>query len=423
MDVRQENGPDGNQGPTLEFDKTKVHDTTLRGQEPPIRDNDTPTETTSQTHTKTASNEFKFVSISEMLEAPLKTDWIIKPFLDAESMAITFGEPGSMKSFFAIDIGLCIASGLDWHGFPVGKQGPVFYIAGEGHKGLIRRYKAWGIEHGVDISSIPFFTSTEAAQILDAVSAKQVADSVKNLAENHGDPILVILDTLNRNFGPGNENETSDMTRFIALIDCLIRIPYGCSVIIIHHSGHNDKGRARGNSALLAAADFGYRLEKKKSGFVELTNTKVKDHDIPPNITFKPKSVELKGWIDDEDGKVMTSCVLQRIDTPPEENRNKPLSRANKIALESLVNILKKEESNITDKYGGIHIENWRQEAYKYKISTSDLQNSLQKAFDRAIESLLELKLIEKNGDYYRPVQDTGQEQDKPGTCPRRIPS
>jgi hypothetical protein len=39
----------------------------------------------------------------------------------------------------------------------------------------------------------------------------EVLESVRHLAENHGEPVLIVVDTLARNFGNGDENSTKDM--------------------------------------------------------------------------------------------------------------------------------------------------------------------------------------------------------------------
>jgi len=49
---------------------------------------------------------------------------------------------------------------------------------------------------------------------LDEGNAKSVANAAASLTRQYGKPSLVIIDTLNRNFGNGDENNTADMTRF-----------------------------------------------------------------------------------------------------------------------------------------------------------------------------------------------------------------
>jgi hypothetical protein len=42
------------------------------------------------------------------------SEWLIKQFLPLQGLAAIFGKPGSFKSFVALHIALCIASGRPW---------------------------------------------------------------------------------------------------------------------------------------------------------------------------------------------------------------------------------------------------------------------------------------------------------------------
>ena len=76
--------------------------------------------------------EFAFSHIEELVKGVKPINWLIKGFLEMDSLSLMFGEPGCGKSFSAIDLACCVATGKDWHGKPVKQSGPVFYIAGEG---------------------------------------------------------------------------------------------------------------------------------------------------------------------------------------------------------------------------------------------------------------------------------------------------
>ncbi len=257
---------------------------------------------------------FHFVSAHELCYIPRPTIWLLKDYLDAGALIMLFGEAGSLKTFCAIDFGLCIATGHDWHGIEVRQKGPVFYICGEGFAGISKRIKAWSLYHEIDLRDIPFFVSDRPAQFLDPDSAAQVVAAVDELRVLHGEPVLVIVDTLNRNFGPGDEDKTPDMTRFVSVLDDAIRVPYRCAVAIVHHSGLQNKERARGNSALRAALDWEYRIQKNAAdGMLFLNCTKTKDHGPPPKICFMPETIALDGWVDPDDGEVMTYC-FRRVD-------------------------------------------------------------------------------------------------------------
>ena len=293
-----------------------------------------------------------------------------------------------MKSFLSIDIGLCIATGLNWHGYDIRQMGAVFFIAGEGFSGLSRRIKAWSIYHKIDLQDVPFFVSDRPAQFLDAASVGQVIQSIDKLCKAHGTPSLVIVDTLNRNFGPGDENSTADMTSFISSLDEALRSRYGCAVLIIHHSGLATTERARGASALRASLDWEYRLKKNADGTRILTCTKAKDHGEPDTICFTPETITLDEWIDPDDGEVMTSCILRQVEGVTADTR--PLSGPKKVAFDALIACGKE----------WVDIDEWRHAAYSAGLSSTSSQDAKRKAFKRAFTDLRDAGLVVVDGDY-----------------------
>lgn len=351
---------------------------------------------------------FHFLPVGALCSEPRPTRWIVKNYLDANSLANIFGPSGSMKSFLADDLGLSIAASLsEWHGNPIGIAGPVFYIAGEGFSGTPQRLKAWGIHHGIDLKSIPFFVSDRPARFLEKEGTEELIRAINELVEANGTPVLVIIDTLNRNFGPGDENSTADMTCFVAAIDDSLRIRYGCAVLIIHHTGLTATERARGASALRASLDWEYRLEKNADGTRTLTCTKAKDHAEPEPISFIPEEIRIEDWIDPDDGEVMTSCVLRRVEGIAADT--KPLRGARKVALDTL-----------TEAGGGdpVHIDAWREAAYSSGISPTSSSDAKKKAFQRAVSDLREAGRVDTLNDYWWPTRDKGQHRDNGGTCP-----
>ena len=216
-----------------------------------------------------------------------------------------FGAPGGGKSFITVDIACCVATGTAWHGRPVDK-GAVFYIAGEGHNGLARRFAAWQENAGVPLKDAQLYKSKRAISMFNEASAKALHEEVLALAEATGSPPkLIILDTVARNFGDGDENSTSDMGKFVEHIDTFIRVPFGCNVLLVHHSGHN-MDRARGSSALKAALDAEYSVVNE-GGMITLSATKMKDAEFPADIAFKFKHVELG----ELEGIEISSVVLE----------------------------------------------------------------------------------------------------------------
>jgi len=75
---------------------------------------------------KNTARTLEFLPVWEMLRQPRLTEWLVKDYLEADTLTVLFGESGTMKSFVALDLGLCIATGTPWHGNEVKTPGPVF---------------------------------------------------------------------------------------------------------------------------------------------------------------------------------------------------------------------------------------------------------------------------------------------------------
>ena len=208
-----------------------------------------------------ASNLFEHVLAGD--DEPLR--WHIEGLIPEDGLIPIYGPPKQGKTFSAIDMGASVATDTPFHGRKVA-YGTVFYICGEGFRAIKQRFKAWSAARGVSLEGAPLFRSRCAVQMLDESSASMLSEAVASLAAAHGPPRLIIIDTLARNFGPGDENSTVDISWFVGAIDRLKAQWAGCSVIIVHHSGLADTKRARGSSALLGAADAEFRVESNATG-------------------------------------------------------------------------------------------------------------------------------------------------------------
>ncbi|MGO7538463.1 AAA family ATPase [Rhizobium ruizarguesonis] len=248
-------------------------------------------------------SRFAFVPVGELELRP--PEFLVEGLIESDTLAVVFGEPGSAKSFLAVDIACSVATGRDFHGRAV-KQGPALYLAGEGHFGLARRFRAWEAARATNLTGTPLFKSTCAAQFLDSASAAEVTAAVAGVAAAHGPPSLIVVDTLARNFGPGDENSTAEMGRFVAAMDALRDQYPGCVVLIVHHSGHQEKERGRGSTALKAAADAEFVVVKDENR-VELRCTKMKDSDAPPDIHFSLVDYVLNG-----DGSLKSAALIEK---------------------------------------------------------------------------------------------------------------
>lgn len=243
----------------------------------------------------------------EDVQAILTNNWIIKHVVPAEAFATIIGHPGCGKSFLALDMALHIATGQEWQGRKV-KQGLVVYLAAEGQRGQMNRVEAWRRKHGGD--KLPFALIPVAVNMRDAkADIPKLIQTIEAACERAGLPLAaLIIDTLNRTFGGGDENG-EDMGEYIDNSQ-KVRAHFGCTTIVVHHVPKNAENPSeRGHSSLRGAIDTSLLVSSDpETGVRTLRCLKQKDGEDGWQSQFKLGVVEL-GM--DEDGDPVTSCVVE----------------------------------------------------------------------------------------------------------------
>lgn len=243
-----------------------------------------------------------------------RADWLIAGVIERGTFGMLFGDPGAGKSFLALAWSLAIANGLEWLGRPV-QRGSVAYVAGEGHRGLGRRLAAWAKHNGTPLDTTPLYI-TSYSNFLDEENIEETIEELKRAPQ----PIaLIVVDTLARVTPGMNEDRANEVGQFVEACDRL-REEFNATVLVLHHSPHSDKSRAKGSIALKGAVDFEDGLmTTSEDGVIKLTRTKMKDGDPFPDVFMRFQPVEL----DDT-----TSAVLVECDAPSERS-----GKARKITL------------------------------------------------------------------------------------------
>ena len=253
-------------------------------------------------------------------------DWIIDGLQASDSLAMSYGPSGVGKSFHVLDKALCISTGKSFHGRKV-KRGPVIYIAGEGLAGIQRRIAAWSAHHAIDIDDHDFFVSALPVAFLNYGAVSELLDLIEELPIK---PTYIAIDTLNRNFGPGDENSTKDMSAFIDAI-VTVRTKTGACVEVVHHTGKTETTLARGSSALRAALDTEISIKRAGNGF-SITCTKQKEAEPFTELVFDM----VKQTIVDERRNTSSSLVCRADHTPTVSKSGKPLGGCQRAGIRLL---------------------------------------------------------------------------------------
>lgn len=183
--------------------------------------------------------------------------FLVEDVLTESGLSMLWGRSGAMKSFVALDISMCISTGTPWHGKTT-KHGLVVYVAAEGSHGLGRRAIGWRRTRGRELSA-PLFKLIPHSVALTSDDLEAMVSAILTLEAR---PVLIVIDTLARTFGAGDENKQADMNAYVSAADKL-REATGANVMIVHHSGVHEDRRERGSNVLRGAADTVIKVSRK----------------------------------------------------------------------------------------------------------------------------------------------------------------
>jgi hypothetical protein len=324
------------------------------------------------------------------MQPRLGDGYLIKHLLGSTAMAVVYGESGSGKTFLALYLGMSLAAGDAFFAHRVRRVG-VLYIAAEAGAGIVNRVAAAKREFEFP-DLMPFAAITTPIDL-----CSDAADLEKLIAAIHGADLgmligLIIIDTLSRVMGGGNENAPDDMGALVRNIDRL-RTETGAAVLLVHHSGKDISRGARGHSLLRAATDT--EIEVTRDDTTKIATARVtKQRDLPTDgaLTFSLRQVEL-GM--DNDGDAITSCVVEEVETAaaikPKAAR---LSPAQGRALQLLADAIDAAgqvppaSNHIPSNIRCVTEDLWREYCYRGAISAGD-QHAKRMAFKRAAEALI----------------------------------
>lgn len=217
----------------------------------------------------TAVSTLQLRSVAEIERLPPPA-FLLDGILPERSLCEIHGPPGVGKSFLALDIALCVATGRPFLGRQVDRA-PVVYVAAEGSYGIGARTKAWRHARAVT-DVVDAYLLTEPVQLLDPRSVQRFVAGVTE--QLHELPGLVVMDTLARCLAGGDENSAQDMGLVVAALD-RIRADLDCAVLLLHHT-RKDGETERGSSALRGAVDTMIGV-KGEDGQIRMICEKQKD--------------------------------------------------------------------------------------------------------------------------------------------------
>lgn len=268
---------------------------------------------------KSPGTRVPLMRLDALREAFGAITWLVKHVIPADSVGMLFGGSQTFKSFIAVDCALHVAHGLPWMG-RITEPGPVLFLAAEGGAGLWKRIDAWHRQRRLRWQDIDMTVVPVALDLKQ--DAWRVVEACQVIAHT---PKLVVIDTLSQTYS-GEENSASDMAAYLRELGNRFRVLWGCTVIVIHHTGHQATERPRGSSAIMPNVDFLIGVHRdEKELMATVSCSKQKDGELFSDATFGMAVVQL-GL--DRDGDPITSLVARHLGTEKEVQEARALEAA-----------------------------------------------------------------------------------------------
>jgi 5S rRNA maturation endonuclease (ribonuclease M5) len=323
--------------------------------------------------------------------------FLVRGLLVEAGLSVVYGPPKSSKTFSALDLALSIAHARDWFGLRVRKAG-VVYVSGEGAAGIRQRMKAWRQEKDGD-SAAPFALIPQSVNLFDDTDEVDhlIAD-INGIALPMGLPVgLIVLDTLARMIGSGDEDRARDVNVVVRNAERIQRLT-GAHVMIVHHSGKDRDRGMRGSNALLGAVDAAIEVTKDAdTGLCQAKVVAIKDGaEVGPfAYTLRQTAVGT-----DDEGEEQLSCVIDPAGAS-QGARRASLTDPERRCL-AVLRELAGNNRDMPGQWQRVPIGTWRDTFRDKEEGTFDARK---KRAERATKALIDKGLVEVGYDMAWPAE------------------
>lgn len=284
-----------------------------------------------------------YIKGNDIEYTPDDTDFV-QGLLTSGGISVVYGESNCGKTFFMTDLSFSVAENIQWRDKRV-DGGAVLYVALEGIKGLKGRIEAYKRTFQRELNNLLVMPCP--LDFLDAQGdITEFIKLIESAKADVGDIKLIVIDTLARAIGGGDENSGQDMGMLVRHADA-IRDISGSHICFVHHSGKDKARGARGHSSLRAAVDTEIEISRTEGAdYSTVKVVKQRDLEMIQGLDFKLERVELGK---NRHGEMTSSCVVIPYNAS-NDMTNKKVKPSVKKAYDALVDCVGEHGRRIVNK-------------------------------------------------------------------------
>ncbi len=305
-----------------------------------------------ESSTRKVAPAFEFFDFDALGKMP-RLQWLVRGLLLEKISSVISADTGGFKSFFAEDMGICIASGRPFMGRET-KQGAVVYVAAEGFFTLHDRATAYALHYNCELPK-NFHALKRPVNMGDEATVAAFGEAVEEFA-----PVLIILDTLSQCAIGADENSNPQMADFVRGMMALgERI--GAHVTVLHHNG-KASGTYRGAGSIKANVDAHISMERPEKDETNTVFVRCEKQRGKPFEAFALRGVEIELPFVDEYGDAVTSLVFEPCgdEVTAKSAKHPNAQKANKTRI-ALMEVF----DELAAKSDGVKVGTWKSEAEK----------------------------------------------------------
>jgi len=215
-------------------------------------------------------NDIKIIWDDELKDFKIEEkDWVIDKLIPSNSVCILTGKRGTLKTFIALNMGYCIASGDSFLKHFDVEKGKVIYLDKENGLNIMKK-RTQMLKKGLELKGdlgIGFicFSQLKIDRMGDMMLIEKAINKYK--------PKLLIIDTYRRgiSFDENDAGKVSEL--FVDTLRPLVE-KYNVSIILIHHNRKSGQGSGdemdelRGSSDLANYADIILKMERRGENLI-----------------------------------------------------------------------------------------------------------------------------------------------------------